>query len=345
MTNAEGRVTAEWRLGSFPFAVTGAGYAHEIMELSAGDAENVRIWESGCEWHRRLDGLTVKPGAETLAFAGDSSALKSPLLVVQHRGRGRVVFLASDETWRFRYRIGDTYHHRFWGNVLRWCAGAKLRDGNAYARAGTERLHYAPDEQVKIRVRLMNADSLPLEGQKVQCAVTGPDGIRHKFPLKSRNLLNGTYEADFRETSRAGDYRVEISCEKAKRLLGDKWPEKLETGFAVKDAFAPVEYTHLTSDRTLADEMAKLTGGEVLMLGNTTNIAFRLASTGTNKVVAMTASLNLQPSTFNLTSFGSGRSEVVDHIENPIWDHPLGFIVLALALILVWILRKRKGLS
>ena len=97
LTNAEGRVVAEWRQGPFAFAVTGADYAHEIMELSASEAENVRIWESGCEWRRRLDGLTVKPGAEILAFAGGSSALKSPLLVVQHRGRGRVVFLASDD--------------------------------------------------------------------------------------------------------------------------------------------------------------------------------------------------------------------------------------------------------
>ena len=44
------------------------------------------------------------------------------------------------------------------------------------------------------------------------------------------------------------------------------------------------------------------------------------------------------------TDFGSGRSEVVDHVENHIWDHPLGFIVMAVALILVWILRKRRGL-
>ena len=320
LTNAEGRVTAEWRTGAYPFAVSGAGYAHEIMRMSASEAENVRIWESGCEWLRRLDGLGVKPGAETLAFAGDSSALKSPLLVVQHRGRGRVVFLASDETWRFRYRIGDTYHHRFWGNVLQWGAGVKLRDGNAFARVGTDRLHYAPDEKVHVRVRLADADSLPLEDLDVRCTVRNPAGAESELVLKSRGLANGTYEAAFAETSVCGDYRVTVACDAARRKLGDKWPEGLATGFSVKRSFAPVEYTHLSSDRALAEEMAKLTGGTVIPV-----------------------SCSLIPDPCSL-DFGTGRTEVVDHIENHIWDHPSAFIVLAVALILVWILRKRRGL-
>ena len=321
LTNAEGRVTAEWRQGSFGFAVTGAGYAHEIMSLSSSDAENVRIWESGCEWTRRLDGLTVKPGAETLAFASDSSALKAPLLVVQHRGRGRVVFLASDETWRFRYRIGDTYHHRFWGNMLEWGSGVKLRDGNAYARVGTERLHYAPGERVKVRVRLSDADNLPLDGQEVKGTLVDPNGTRRAFAFQSRELANGTYEAVCGETSVLGDYRVEVECASAQKRLGDKWPVPLATAFSVKRSFAPVEFTHQSSDRTVPDQLATLTSGTVFMLSSLPTTNYQLP-----------------------TDFGSGRSEVVDHIENHIWDHPLGFIVLAAALIVVWILRKRRGL-
>ena len=319
LTNSEGRVTAAWHQGAFPFAVTGTGYAHEIMELSENASENARIWETGCEWHRRLDGLTVRPGAEVLAFAGDSSALRSPLLVIQHRGRGRVVFIASDETWRFRYKIGDTYHHRFWGNVLRWGVGAKLRDGNAYARIGTDGIHYAPGEAVKVRVRLMNADSLPLEGQKVVCTVTNPEGRAHEFALAASGTANGTYEGEFAETSLCGDYRVAARCEDARKALGDKWPAELATGFAVRTSFAPVEYAHLSSDRQLPEAMAQATGGQVVEPGNAEE---KLAD-----------------------AFGAGRSEVIDHIENNLWDHPLAFVLLALALIAVWILRKRKGLA
>ena len=44
-------------------------------------------------------------------------------------------------------------------------------------------------------------------------------------------------------------------------------------------------------------------------------------------------------------AFGSARSEITEHIEDPIWDHPLALTLLVLALIAVWILRKRRGLA
>lgn len=122
------------------------------------------------------------------------------------------------------------------------------------------------------------------------------------------------------------------------------------TSFAVKSSFAPVEYTHQSSDRAVADEMAKFTSGSVVMLYDATNVTFTFASSTTNR---FTSTTNHLPTTTNQlpsanyqlpTDFGSGRSEVVDHVENHIWDHPLGFIVMAVALILVWILRKRRGL-
>ena len=326
MTNATGAVSAAWRSGAYPFAVTGSGFAHEILSLSASEAENTRIWSTGCDWYRRLEGLSVRTGAETLAFAGDSDALKSPLLVVQNRGRGKVVFLASDETWRFRYRIGDTYHHRFWGNLLRWGSGVKLRDGNRFARIGTDRIHYAPGEKAKVRIRLTNVDSLPLEGMPIQCTALGPSGRKTSVVISPRKDANGTYEGTFDETWECGDYLVEATCEKARRMLGDKWPEHLATGFSVKKAFAPLEFAHASGDRALADELAKLTEGAVVELGLATN-----------------AVAELKLSDFG--SFGAGRSEVVDHVESPIWDHPLAFLTLAVSMIVLWILRKGKGLS
>jgi len=342
LTNVEGQVAAVWHQGAYKFAVTGAGYAHEIMSLSASDAENVRIWESGCEWQRRLDGLTTKPGAETLAYAGDSDALKNPLVIVRHLGRGRIMFLASDETWRFRYKIGDTYHHRFWGNVLRWSVGAKLRDGNAFARVGTDSFHYLPEAKVLLRVRLKNSDFLPLEEMKVTCKVREPKGRERTFPLESRGVFNGTYDGVYSETAESGRYEVEIDCPEAKKILGEKWPEKLVTAFEVRTSFAPVEYAHLSSDRTLPDAMAQATGGTVLMVPST-NIQFFAATTNATSLTAGTNVTTAAVSSFN--SFGPGRSEVVEHIENHVWDHPLAFVLLAAALILVWILRKRRGLS
>ena len=57
-------------------------------------------------------------------------------------GQGKVLMLTTDQSWRLRHRVGDTRHHRFWGQVLRWGSGEKLRAGNTFVRLGTDKLRY-----------------------------------------------------------------------------------------------------------------------------------------------------------------------------------------------------------
>ena len=42
----------------------------------------------------------------------------------------RALWVGTDGTWRWRHRIGDTYHHRFWGQIARWAADNKAAAGN-----------------------------------------------------------------------------------------------------------------------------------------------------------------------------------------------------------------------
>src|SRR5262249_40888804 len=45
---------------------------------------------------------------------------EQPLIVRQNYGFGRVLYIALDSTWRWRYKVGDQHHHRFWGQVIHW---------------------------------------------------------------------------------------------------------------------------------------------------------------------------------------------------------------------------------
>ena len=128
VTNEAGSVVARWRTAKTPFALTPSGRGHPAAAVAASPSENERIWNSLPPARGRVEGVAVKPGAEVLLFAGDSTALVSPLMTVRETGRGKVVFFSTDETWHLRYRMGDTYHHRFWGGVLRWgSAGVRAR--------------------------------------------------------------------------------------------------------------------------------------------------------------------------------------------------------------------------
>ena len=78
-----------------------------------------------------------KPAATSLAVAaGDPSGV---VLAAQPYGLGKVLWVGTDGTWRWRHRVGDAYHHRFWGQAVRWAASGKLAAGNRLVRFGPSR--------------------------------------------------------------------------------------------------------------------------------------------------------------------------------------------------------------
>ena len=70
---------------------------------------------------------SVKPGATVVATLAEAGAKRAgdkepPFLVIMARGKGRVVYLGSGETWRLRqYR--EAYHETFWRRLLAYAAG------------------------------------------------------------------------------------------------------------------------------------------------------------------------------------------------------------------------------
>ncbi len=75
------------------------------------------------------------------------------LVVAQHVGMGQVLFIGFDSTWRMRYRVGDTYHHKFWGQVMRWATASKLPAGTNLVKLGTDRARYGPHENITARAK------------------------------------------------------------------------------------------------------------------------------------------------------------------------------------------------
>src|SRR5262249_33555807 len=106
----------------------------------------------------------AKPGAVALAYfagpgadgrkAGDRER-EQALVVRQNYGFGRVLVVGLDSTWRWRYKVGAAYHHRFWGQVVRWAASDKpLVAGNEHVRFGTREPVYRQGQEVELSVRL-----------------------------------------------------------------------------------------------------------------------------------------------------------------------------------------------
>ena len=101
----------QYLVQSFRPELTAVGAEHPVTQFDIDPARNLRIWQSlpGFFWYHPIDRL--KPAAVALLehpTEGNPEG-KFPLLAAQFYGRGRVLFLATDSTWRWRYQQGDRY--------------------------------------------------------------------------------------------------------------------------------------------------------------------------------------------------------------------------------------------
>ncbi|MCC6659405.1 MAG: hypothetical protein IT437_00830 [Phycisphaerales bacterium] len=118
------RADAAERLGVLQLA-EGNGWPAGLTDPQTG-------W-SQLRWAQRIDPRTVKPTAEVLAWAvpvsgaatpepgppGAPPAGAAPLVLTMSYGAGRIIYVATDEIWRWRYARGEALPERFWLPLIR----------------------------------------------------------------------------------------------------------------------------------------------------------------------------------------------------------------------------------
>ncbi len=260
---------------SFRYALTNTGRNHPITAQVEGQMRNEQLWKEFpiIRWRHPVDGL--QPGAEVLLFAEDSNKRKqevtssdslgaalaevakrrereaeNALLVTRQTGAGKVAMLMADRTWRLREGVGDIYHHRFWGQLVRWGAGPNLRAGNETVRLGTDQLTYTGDDRVQIMIRLRDGDLNPIVDKQPIVEVTHESGEVTQVPLKFRENSNGLYESLAGPFRKPGTYEVKVN-------------DDVITSFRVVGARSAVELSETTLNQPLLDSIARTSGGRV----------------------------------------------------------------------------------
>ena len=143
-------------------ATVGRGYLSQGRSLSRSDvAQRLGLLEPGDTAWERLPQLlgaapinTVRPGAEILASDQDGK----PLVVTRAYGAGRAVFIAVDDTWRWRREVGDRYLHRFHSQLLRFAAANHRGDRRAWRLAANPR-RAAPGEPLLLALSPLRPDA------------------------------------------------------------------------------------------------------------------------------------------------------------------------------------------
>jgi hypothetical protein len=315
----------------FAATLTAEGKRTPFLRLEPEPDANEKCW---AELPRHYWGVIgrAKPGAVPLACyvgedqAGMESAEREQALIVrQNYGFGRVLYVGLDSTWRWRYKVGDTYHHRFWGQVVRWAASDRpLVAGNEYVRFGTPELVYRPGQDVAVIVRLAEGVELgpdALAGARVLRPV--PDAAEEAValvPLSRREAQPRVLEGRLRDLP-PGQYAVELAIpELADKLNGpagpDGKPAKLRAALTVAAAEGE-EMVELATNGPLLEDLASRSGGQVFAPENAADLLGRLEQRMATREV---------------------------RVETRLWQW-WGTLVLALALLTAeWASRKWAGL-
>ncbi len=285
-----------------------SGPMEGAFSLTGDPERNKEIWQS-LQRPRWAAAATALPGSETILQISDATR-KADSIVFRRVGAGRVLYSGIEETWRWRYEVGDIHHQKFWNQAAKWVMEPPFPVQDKHVALDSGAMTYAPGDTAEIRVRVRdNQGRLKLDpkaeaqlfkdGKKVATVALSADG-------NMSGVLRGR-TAGLEE----GNYEVRVSTPD----LPDS-DIKVRSVFTVKPQGAG-EMAQLHCDEELLQQLAFHSGGAYLREEEIGRLAELLRPLSQGRIV---------------------ESETV------LWQSWWWFAPLVALLTLEWVLRKRSGM-
>ena len=117
---------------SFRLELAPEGSLHEATRLQDEPGRNQNTWRSLPPFYWSAAVKETAPAATVLVNnAAPGEKGKMPLIAEHFAGQGKVLFVGTDETWRWRQNVGDRFFYRFWGQAVRAVARRDPKQANA----------------------------------------------------------------------------------------------------------------------------------------------------------------------------------------------------------------------
>ena len=187
----------------------------------------------------------AKPAAQVLLADSQNG---NPILALQRYGAGEVLFLGTDNTWRWRKNVGDLYHSTFWGQLVQRLAGTRLLAGSRRSQLRTDRQSYDTGERITVYAKLADASWDPVRDETVRATLTDAIGRPREVLLRAVPEQPGQFRAEF-SAPEAGRYRLSIASDPDSPI-----------DLSVRPSGA--ELANPAMDEALLEQLAATTGGK-----------------------------------------------------------------------------------
>ena len=303
----------EWlpeTIASKPTALqlTDKGASESALNLAVDEQQNRRFWTELPAPHT-LVAVAALPGAEVLVEVNVDGRLR-PAIVTRAFGAGRVLYLAFDETWRWRYKVADTWHQRIWNQLAKYVMPRPFAVSDEYVSLDTGSVRYDFGASVDVRVRLLGLDGKPALNATADALVWKDGRIVSTVSLNADADVPGIYRGRFGALPE-GEYEVSV------RASGYS-----ESALKARSRFVVLppesgEMTQTAANEALLKQMAVASGGVFLREEDIGRLPELLSPLSSGRVVES---------------------------ETLIWQSYWWFAAIVMLLTAEWVLRKRAGL-
>ena len=303
----------EWvaeTIASKPVALqlTDKGARESALNLAVDETQNRRFWNELPAPHS-LVAVEALPGAETLVEV-HVDGRQRPMMVTRAFGAGRVLYLASDETWRWRYKVADIWHQRIWNQLAKYVMPRPFSVSDEFVSLDTGSVRYDFGASVDVRARLLGLDGKPAINATADALVWKDGRIVSTVSLNADADVPGIYRGRIAALPE-GEYEVSL------RAAGySDAALKARSQFVVLPPESG-EMTQTAANESLLKQMATDTGGAFLREEEMSSLSELLKPLSSGRVV---------------------ESETL--ISQSYW----WFSAIILLLTIEWVLRKRAGL-
>ncbi|MCX7826176.1 MAG: VWA domain-containing protein, partial [Verrucomicrobiae bacterium] len=253
----------------WPWLVTAAGLETPIFQFDADPERNRRVWAAmpGFYWAQPVRSL--KPGATALAVHSDPRRQTrqgpQPIVATQFYGPGRVLFLATDSTWRWRY-VGARVFDQFWSQTVRYLTQGRLLGGLKRLVLTTDRDEYSLGQRITVRAKVLDASYKPAVMERFEARVKVGSASERLLRLEPVAGAAGEFEGSLL-ADQVGLYEVSATVPGTRDVA---------TVQSVRVTLPRLEFADTRMNEPLLQQIAATTGGEFLTLDKLGELPVRI---------------------------------------------------------------------
>lgn len=171
---------------------TVAGLEQPTLGLIEQSSELQTFWQSlpAPKWGAPVE---LAEGAESWADLMRVDGSSTPWLATRMYGAGRVFYFSSDQTWRWRYKVADKFHARFWNQLVVAAIEPPYSASDQFVSIGTDKVEYEDGQSVAVRARVKDMRGKPVPDATVDALVLLQEQVVATVPLSVDNPQRGTY--------------------------------------------------------------------------------------------------------------------------------------------------------